>query len=59
MVRDRAENFAREEVAFREELREGGILVGREILDYVNTPFDIPSVLAESRAEQEVRPKKD
>ena len=67
MVRDRAENFAREEVAFREELREGGILVGREILDYVNTPLDVPSVLlrpgresadSESRAEQEVRRKK-
>lgn len=58
MVRDRAENFAREEVAFREELREGGILVGREILDYVHTPRDVEAVLVEPRVEQEARRKK-
>ncbi|HAT68820.1 MAG TPA: hypothetical protein DCS20_04380 [Candidatus Yonathbacteria bacterium] len=58
MLRDHMENFAREEVAFREELREGGILVGRTILDYVNFPLDASQALAESRAEQEVRRKK-
>lgn len=58
MLKDRADNFAREEVAFREELREGSILVGREILDYANTSIDIDVVLSESRAEQETRRKK-
>ena len=58
MLRDHAENFAREEVAFREELREGGILVGRTILDYVNFPLDVEQALTESRAEQEARRKK-
>lgn len=58
MAKDRTENFAREEIAFREELREGGILVGREILDYVNLPLDKEVVLAEARGEQEVRRKK-
>lgn len=58
MLKDRAEHFAREEVAFREELREGGILVGREILSYADTPLDESVVLAEARGEQEVRRKK-
>ncbi len=57
-VNDHTENFARDEVAFREELREGGILIGRTILDYVNFPIDTEVVLAESRGEQEVRRKK-
>ena len=58
MVREHIENFARDEVAFREELREGGILVGRTILDYANFSVDVEVVLAESRAEQESRRKK-
>ena len=58
MVREHIENFARDEVSFREELREGGILVGRSVLDYVNTPIDIEVALAEPRAEQEARRKK-
>ncbi|MFA5997141.1 MAG: AAA family ATPase [Candidatus Paceibacterota bacterium] len=58
MVREHIENFARDEVSFREELREGGILVGRSVLDYVNTPIDIEMALTESRAEQEARRKK-
>ena len=58
IVREHIENFTRDEVAFREELKEGSILVGREILDYANTPLDVSIVLAESRAEQEVRRKK-
>lgn len=58
ILKDRAENFAREEVAFREELREGSILVGREILDYANTPLDIEIAIDEPRGEQEVRRKK-
>ncbi len=58
MVREHIENFARDEVAFREELREGGILVGRTILDYVNNQIDVEQALAESRAEQEARRKK-
>lgn len=58
MVREHIENFARDEVSFREELREGGILVGRSILEYVNNHIDVDLVLAESRAEQEARRKK-
>ncbi|MGB2580701.1 MAG: AAA family ATPase [Minisyncoccia bacterium] len=58
MVREHIENFARDEVAFREELREGGILVGRSILEYVNNHIDVELALAESRAEQEARRKK-
>ena len=58
MVREHIENFARDEVSFREELREGGILVGRTILDYVNNKIDVELALAEPRAEQEARRKK-
>ncbi|MFZ2832213.1 MAG: AAA family ATPase [Minisyncoccia bacterium] len=58
MVREHIENFSRDEVSFREELREGSILVGRTILDYVNVPIDVPIALAENRAEQESRRKK-
>ncbi|MBI5078017.1 MAG: AAA family ATPase [Candidatus Yonathbacteria bacterium] len=58
IVREHIENFMRDEVAFREELREGGILVGRSILDYVNNHIDIEQALSESRAEQESRRKK-
>lgn len=58
IVREHIENFAHDEVAFREELKEGSILVGREILDYANTPISAEIMLAESRAEQEVRRKK-
>jgi len=58
MVREHMENFTRDEVSFREELREGGILVGRSILEYVNTHIDVEIALAESRAEQEARRKK-
>ena len=58
MVREHIENFTRDEVAFREELREGSILVGRTILDYANVIIDVELALAESRAEQETRRKK-
>ena len=58
MVREHIENFARDEISFREELREGGILVGRSILDYTNNLVDIEQALAEPRAEQEARRKK-
>ncbi len=58
MVREHIENFARDEVAFREELREGGILVGRSILGYVNNQIDVLQALGENRAEQESRRKK-
>ena len=58
IVREHIENFARDEVSFREELREGGILVGRSILDYTNNLVDVEQALAEPRAEQEARRKK-
>ena len=58
MVREHLENFARDEVAFREELREGGILVGRTILEYTNNQIDETEALSESRGEQESRRKK-
>ncbi len=58
MNHDRTEHFSHEEVAFREELREGGILIGRAILDYPNFEFDTLHALAEPRAEQEARRKK-
>lgn len=58
MVREHIENLAREEVAFREELREGGILVGRAILDYTQLPEDPESATSVSRGEQEARRKK-
>ncbi len=58
MVREHIENLGREEVAFREELREGGILVGRAILDYTQLPVDPESTTAASRGEQEARRKK-
>ncbi|HAS84779.1 MAG TPA: hypothetical protein DCS23_01745 [Candidatus Yonathbacteria bacterium] len=58
MVREHIENFTRDEVSFREELREGGILVGRSILDYANIIIDVEQALAEPRAEQEARRKK-
>jgi chromosome segregation protein len=57
-VHDHTEVLGRDEVLFREELREGGILVGRAVLDYVHTVLDIELALAEPRAEQEVRRKK-
>ncbi|MBI5400793.1 MAG: AAA family ATPase [Candidatus Yonathbacteria bacterium] len=58
MVREHIENFTRDEVAFREELREGGILVGRAILEYSSNQIDIEQALSEPRAEQESRRKK-
>lgn len=58
MVREHIENFARDEVSFREELREGGILVGRSILDYANIYIDVDQALSEPRGEQEARRKK-
>ena len=58
MVHEHIENFARDEVAFREELREGGILVGRAILEYTSNSIDVEQALAEPRAEQESRRKK-
>lgn len=58
MVREHIENFTRDEVSFKEELREGSILVGRVVLDYVNFDIDEIEALAESRGEQEVRRKK-
>ncbi|MBI5798887.1 MAG: AAA family ATPase [Candidatus Yonathbacteria bacterium] len=58
MVREHIENFARDEVSFREELREGGILVGRAILEYSSNQIDIEQALLEPRAEQEARRKK-
>lgn len=58
MVREHLENFARDEVSFREELREGGILVGRSILEYTNIYIDVNQALSEPRAEQEARRKK-
>ena len=58
MVHEHIENFTRDEVAFREELREGSILVGRTILEYANVAIDVELALAESRAEQEARRKK-
>ena len=58
MVREHIENFARDEVSFREELREGGILVGRAILEYSSNQIDIEQALSEPRAEQEARRKK-
>lgn len=58
MVHEHIENLGREEVAFREELREGGILVGRAILDYVQLPEDPESTTTTSRGEQEARRKK-
>lgn len=58
MARERIEAFAREEVAFREELREGGILIGRAILEYTNFGLDVEQALQEARVEQETRRKK-
>lgn len=58
MNHDRAENFAREEVAFRDELREGGILIGRVIQDYPSFVLDEAAALVEPRAEQEARRKR-
>ncbi len=58
MNHDRTEHFAREEVAFREEIREGIILVGRVIQDYKGFALDEGMALSENRAEQEARRKK-
>lgn len=58
MNHDRTEHFSREEVAFREEIREGGILVGRVIQDYPSLVLDEVVALAEPRVEQEARRKK-
>ena len=58
MVREHIENLGREETAFREELREGGILVGRAILDYTHLPADPESTTPIARGEQEARRKK-
>ncbi len=58
MNHDRTEYFSHEEVAFREEIREGGILVGRVIQDYQRFALDEGVALAEPRAEQEARRKK-
>lgn len=58
MNKDREDHFVREEVAFREEIREGGILIGRTIQDYPSFALDEGSALQEDRAEQEGRRKK-
>ncbi len=58
MNSDRTEHFAREEISFREEIREGGILVGRVIQDYQRFALDEGMVLKDARAEQEARRKK-
>lgn len=58
MNRDRGEHLAREDVAFREEIREGGILVGRVVEDYPSFVLDYGEALAEDRAKQEERRKK-
>ncbi len=58
MNHDRVEHFMREEVAFHEEIREGGILVGRAIQDYQRFALDEGEALAETRTEQEARRKK-
>ncbi|MEK7460005.1 MAG: AAA family ATPase, partial [Patescibacteria group bacterium] len=58
MVHDRTEYLTRDEVAFKEEIREGSILVGRTILDYVNTVLDDGQVALEPRQIQEDRRKK-
>lgn len=55
---DRTEHFVREEVAFREEIREGGILVGRMIQEYPSFSLDEGAALLEDRIEQEGRRKK-
>ncbi len=55
---DRTEHFTREEVAFREEIREGGILVGRMIQEYPSFSLDEGAALLEDRTEQEGRRKK-
>jgi chromosome segregation protein len=58
MNHDRTEHFTREEVAFREEIREGGILVGRMIQEYPSFSLDEGAALLEDRMEQEGRRKK-
>lgn len=58
MVHDRIEYLTRDEVQFKEELREGGILVGRTILDYANTPLNEDEIRIEPRQIQEDRRKK-
>jgi chromosome segregation protein len=58
MTRDRLEHFTREETAFREEIREAGILVGRIVLDYPGFKLDEGEALAEVRGEQEARRKR-
>lgn len=58
MNRDQGEHFAREEVAFREELREGNILVGRIIEGYPSFALNEGEALAEERSKQEERRKK-
>ncbi len=58
MNSDRTEHFAREEISFREEIREGGILVGRVIQDYQRFALDEGMALKDARAEQEARRKK-
>lgn len=58
MNRDKGEHLAREDVAFREEIREGGILVGRVVEDYPSFVLDYGEALAEDRTKQEERRKK-
>ncbi|MBI3634383.1 MAG: AAA family ATPase [Candidatus Yonathbacteria bacterium] len=58
MNHDHTEHFAREETAFREEIREGSIIVGRAIQEYTSFVIDEKSALAEDRTPQEARRKK-
>ncbi len=58
MNNDRTEHFSREEVAFREEIREGNILVGRVIQNYPSFVLEEGVALTEARGEQEARRKK-
>lgn len=58
MVHDRTEYLTRDEVQFKEEIREGGILVGRTILEYANFSLDKKEVILEPRQIQEDRRKK-
>lgn len=58
MNRDQGEHLAREEVAFREEIREGSMLIGRVIEGYPSFALNEGEVLAEERSKQEERRKK-
>ncbi len=56
-IRNEEERLLKEETAFKEEIKEGIVLIGRDVTLYENFAVDAEEVMAEDREEQEKRRK--